>query len=33
MGVIIFIWGLLTYIAENHQEVLFQVDDYREKIG
>jgi hypothetical protein len=32
MGVIIFIWGLLTYLANNHQEVLFHVDDAREKI-
>jgi hypothetical protein len=25
-GVIIFIWGQLTYIAENHREVRFRFD-------
>ncbi len=28
-GVIIFIWGLLVYIAENHKEVQFRFDGFR----
>jgi hypothetical protein len=28
-GVIVFIWGLLVYLADNHKEVQFRFNEFR----